>query len=532
MPRNYQPHQYDHRVVRRQTEHDDDVLQQAEAGQAADPSRLIALQRHVGNTGVRSMLRTGAIHQVAGADMVHRKGCGCASCTGGQDRISRVVAPQIQRFWGDDEEDSGDSGGSVWDSVTDAASSAWDTASGAVSDAASSVSDTASEVGGAVSDAASSAWNAAGEVASEVGGAVSDAAGAVSDAAGSAWGAVTGAAESAWGAVTGAAEDVGNAFGGLFGDEESGEKEDEEDNPLPTSGSVDAIKGSPLAIGSGCDLPYGTPHPRFFRPSPRLQAAQRKPTQPTRPFRVNANITMVEHSGEKAPVETSSFAAFDMPTNFSVGSNLDFGSQTEAGGVAIPGEAFGYAKPTITVDNIKWTLDPASATVNIYARVHIWVNWAVQSNDKKDINTGNEDFINAQNWDYIIQDIEPVHAEGKPARTMYYSSTATVKHELFHANEYIATGKGQLPSQATWLGTQSINLPEDKSSDYPSVIGKQVSSLMSTVRDNVEKGLRDKYNGGGEQRAYSDGKGEYTTIISTIEKRAKSSGWPKNLINR
>ncbi|MBL8145206.1 MAG: hypothetical protein JNL34_02370 [Anaerolineae bacterium] len=541
MTRPYHPRQYDRRSLHRKRKHDDEILPESVSAQqaAAQPS-LVSLQRQLGNAGVQRLLRSGGIQQVAGADMVHRKGCGCAACAGQIEHIQRAPAQQIQRFWGDDEDD----GGSVWDSVTDAAGSAWDSASGAVSDAASSVSDTASSAWGSVSDAAGSAWDSASGAASDVASGVSDAAssawGAVSgaassawdaagDAASSAWGAVSDAAGSAWGAISEAAGEAGNTFGGLFGDEASSESETEDEEDLPTSGSVDAIKGSKVGMGGGCDLPYGTPHPRFFRPSARQRAAQRKPAAPGRPFKVNANITMVEHTGNEAPVE-SSFVAYDMPTSFKVGSNLDFGSQTEAGGIGIPGDAFGYSAPTITVDNIKWTLDPSSATIGITARIHVWVNWAIRSNSKTDINSGDEDTINANNWEYVIKDLRPDTGGGQPARGVFYSSTTTVKHELYHAKEYIASAQGQIPAMAAYLAGKTVNLPEDKSSNYPSVIGGQVSTMMGEVRDKVEKAVRDKYNGGGEDRAYGDGKGDYNAIIANIEKRAKAKGWPKNMV--
>ena len=546
MSRPYHPRQYDRRSLHRKRKHDDEVLPASDGAQqaAAQPS-LVSLQRQLGNAGVQRLLRSGGIQQVAGADMLHRKGCGCAACAGQIEHIQRAPAQQIQRFWGDDEDD----GGSVWDSVTDAASSAWDSASGAVSDAASSASDAAgsvwdsaasgvSEAASSVGEAASSAWDAASGAAGSVWDSVSEGASsawdAASGAAGSAWGAVSDAAGIAWGAISEAAGEAGNAFGGLFGDEESGEEsgesetEDEED--LPTSGSVDAIKGSKVGMGGGCDLPYGTQHPRFFRPSARQRLAQRKPAATGRPLKVNANITMVEHTGNQAPVE-SSFVAYDMPTSFKVGSNLDFGSQTEAGGIGIPGDAFGYSAPTITVDNIKWTIDPASASIAITARIHVWVNWAIRSNGKTDINSGDEDSINANNWEYVIKDLRPDTGGGQPARGVFYSSTTTVKHELFHAKEYIASAQGQIPAMSAFLAGKTVNLPEDKSSNYPSVIGGQVSTMMSEVRDKVEKGVRDKYNGGGEDRAYGDGKGDYNAIIANIEKRAKAKGWPKNMVN-
>ncbi len=547
MPSQLSPRQRERRVVRRRADHDDELLNEAASEPATSSPSVVALQRQLGNAGVQRLLKSGGIRQVAGADMVHRKGCSCAACSGiGAERVQRSVAPQIQRFWGDDEEESsGDSGGSVWDSISDTASSAWNSVSETASDVGSAVGGAASSAWDAASDAAGSAWDSASEAAGGAWDTVSEAAGgawgAVSDAAGSAWGAVSDAAGSAWGAVSDAAggawDTAKEVAGGLWDDvtgggskdedEKSGDEEEEEDVDLPRSGTVEAIKGSRIGMGSGCDLPFGTPHPRHFRQSPRHRPRP-QPENAGKPYKVNAHITMVEHNGEQAPVE-SSFTALDMPTSFKVGSNLDFGSQTEAGGIGIPGEAFGYSAPTITVDNIKWTLDPASATIGIFARIHVWVNWKIRSNDKTDINTGNEDLINANNWEYIIRDLKPETGGGQPARGVYYSSTVTVKHELFHANEYIASARGQIPAMSSYLAEQVINLPEDRSADYPSVIGGKVSSIMGDVRDKVEKAVKAKYDSGGEDRAYADGKGDYNGIIANIEKRARSKGWPKNL---
>lgn len=126
MSSHFSPRQKDRRVLRRRAEHDDELLRDGAAEQVASQPSVVALQRQLGNSGVQRLLHSGGIRQVAGADMVHRKGCGCAACAGaGEERIQRSIAPQIQRFWGDDEEESGgDSGGSVWDSISDTASSA------------------------------------------------------------------------------------------------------------------------------------------------------------------------------------------------------------------------------------------------------------------------------------------------------------------------------------------------------------------------------------------------------------------------
>jgi hypothetical protein len=89
---------------------------------------ILRLQRIAGNAAVLRMLQATPVPH-SHEPVIHRKGCGCPSCA---SALSTASAPaQLQRWWDDDEESAeGDSGGSVWDKVSQAASDVWDSATG------------------------------------------------------------------------------------------------------------------------------------------------------------------------------------------------------------------------------------------------------------------------------------------------------------------------------------------------------------------------------------------------------------------
>lgn len=81
----------------------------------AQPS-VIALQRHIGNSGVQRLINSPSIHLNAQNTMLHRKGCGCSSCCGKAEeepQVSRKMDGSIQR-WGEEEQSEGESEGGSW----------------------------------------------------------------------------------------------------------------------------------------------------------------------------------------------------------------------------------------------------------------------------------------------------------------------------------------------------------------------------------------------------------------------------------
>jgi hypothetical protein len=102
-----------------------------DAGQTAPQTGLLHMQRVMGNAGIQRMLGKSAfpaITQRGQAGQVHRKGCGCAACSGGRQDEERDPGASsevvVQRWWDDDEasESESDSGGSWLDSVSDTVS--------------------------------------------------------------------------------------------------------------------------------------------------------------------------------------------------------------------------------------------------------------------------------------------------------------------------------------------------------------------------------------------------------------------------
>jgi hypothetical protein len=143
----------------------------------APQAGLARLQRVMGNAGIQRMLgrpALPAITQRGQAGQVHRKGCGCAACSGGQREEERPSGASsevvVQRWWDDEESvESESDGGGWWDSVTEAASDAYDSMTGGggggyESESGESESgETGSDEGGSwwdsVTDAASDAYD-------------------------------------------------------------------------------------------------------------------------------------------------------------------------------------------------------------------------------------------------------------------------------------------------------------------------------------------------------------------------------------
>jgi hypothetical protein len=89
---------------------------------------ILRLQRIAGNAAVLRMLHAAPVSHPQ-EPIIHRKGCGCPACAG---PLTTAGAPaQVQRWWDDDEESAdSDSGGGVWDKVSQAASDVWDSVTG------------------------------------------------------------------------------------------------------------------------------------------------------------------------------------------------------------------------------------------------------------------------------------------------------------------------------------------------------------------------------------------------------------------
>ena len=127
------------------------------------PHTIMQMQRHYGNRAVQRFLA----HR-APVQNIQRCGsgdnCACAACSADheEDKSSQEPASPLQRtlvrrFWGDDDQDTGDSGGII-ESATD-----W------VGDAATSVADWASETASGAADWASESMGGGGAAASESG---------------------------------------------------------------------------------------------------------------------------------------------------------------------------------------------------------------------------------------------------------------------------------------------------------------------------------------------------------------------------
>ncbi len=122
---------------------------------------LIALQRHIGNAGMQRLMNTPAVRLQAQSGMLHRKGCGCAGCSGGKsddEAISRKTDNSIQRE-GEEE------GGSWLDDAMNTVGelTGMNNAGSQIGDIVGGIQDTVNQGIDAVTGAASDAANWAGD---------------------------------------------------------------------------------------------------------------------------------------------------------------------------------------------------------------------------------------------------------------------------------------------------------------------------------------------------------------------------------
>jgi hypothetical protein len=124
MAARFAPKQREHRPLSLHTElNQEDKLR--EGSEVSRQPGIVMLQRYIGNSGVQRMM-SASISQHATANMIHRKGCACAACSGKVEEEQPAGNSDIpvQRWWDDEESESesSDGGGSWWDSATDAVS--------------------------------------------------------------------------------------------------------------------------------------------------------------------------------------------------------------------------------------------------------------------------------------------------------------------------------------------------------------------------------------------------------------------------
>jgi hypothetical protein len=122
--------------------------------------------------------------------------------------------------------------------------------------------------------------------------------------------------------------------------------------------------------------------------------------------------------------------------------------------------------------------------------------------------------VTKDTWSDVAKDLKP-DATGRPARATYWAPDLTEKHEKFHSTDDIGRANLYLPTAQADLNAQAVDAPDDA----------KVQALVEGARAKVKADGWAWYNGGGEDRAYADGKSSYQARADAISARATKEKW-------
>jgi hypothetical protein len=281
-----------------------------------------------------------------------------------------------------------------------------------------------------------------------------------------------------------------------------------------TTGSTEAIEGEPLEGPTGCDQSPA---------SATAQAQAEAPPQSNHQLRLDARFDLDSNVIHAEPLG-GEIGAADM-----VEGSFSFSSTVTPGQVNIPDTAHGYAEPTFTFGKAQWVKkafvnDFSDDLVTVTAPLTLECRWSIQATvmgrKRESVYNVDDEPVNSYNWGNIVRDLTP-DATGKPPRELYWVPHITQAHELFHCTDYINRAKAYVPKAEDWFRTQTINIGDDKE------IEAQVTDLLKGAKKKFETDALFHYNNGGEERAYSAGKGAYETLVNAIKQRAAANQWPQ-----
>jgi len=130
-----------------------------------------------------------------------------------------------------------------------------------------------------------------------------------------------------------------------------------------------------------------------------------------------------------------------------------------------------------------------------------------------DISSENDPELTKENYIDVAGDLIP-NSAGVPARRNYYSSDLTLRHELFHANEWATVAQNSVSEAQQWLmGKTAPTIPA-------------VSVLMEDLSKEFMRIVGTKVAPGAEARAYADGKTEYVWRSSRIMDKGDQGMYP------
>ncbi len=196
---------------------------------------------------------------------------------------------------------------------------------------------------------------------------------------------------------------------------------------------------------------------------------------------------------------------------------ISLGSSIGRGG-GIPGSAFGKATPKFATKSIAWTV--AGDVVTVTGQVFVDVRWDVQSRGRVSIAKADDSFLGPGNYMQAYYDLKDPH----PLRDYFWVQSFTETHEQFHVTEYITNSGTETQTAAQWLSSQSIKIPK---SDSDKGVQDQLDPLVKQVANKVGMAVLDKFNSGGEDRAYGAGASAYATLANAIKANGEKLGWDK-----
>jgi hypothetical protein len=130
-----------------------------------------------------------------------------------------------------------------------------------------------------------------------------------------------------------------------------------------------------------------------------------------------------------------------------------------------------------------------------------------------DIPSETAPYITKENWWDVARDLTP-NETGVPPRKMFWATDITLRHERFHAAEWVETARKTLPKVEQWL-TGKLAASVDS-----------VNGLLVDTAKQFQKKVGETVTPGSEERAYEDGKALYAQRARAIIERGEAGKYP------
>jgi hypothetical protein len=170
--------------------------------------------------------------------------------------------------------------------------------------------------------------------------------------------------------------------------------------------------------------------------------------------------------------------------------------------------------PSINTIDITPLLGWYYVDANLDERITYQVCDGVGPQGQVDITSENDPNLTKQNYVEVAQNLSP-DSKGVPPRRLYYSSDLTLRHERFHASEWVKIARDSLPQAQKWLMGKTASTP------------LEISFLLTDLGKQFMKTVGDKMRPGAEDRAYADGAPLYRARVNAIIAKGHAGGYPE-----